>query len=81
VGHSLQNLPTDDEACVLHAMFPVKFTNLHKSSSAPAPARAIAPAVPPPPTASVPSASTVVAHRYDLTSNGRRIEVSVVEVN
>ena len=67
-----KNLPTNDEACVLHAMFPVEFAKLHQKP---------APAAPPPTTTSGAPASHGVAHRYALTINGRRTEVSVAEVS
>jgi oxaloacetate decarboxylase alpha subunit/pyruvate carboxylase subunit B len=63
-------LPTDDEACVLYAMFPREFTALHKKPVAPAA-----------PVASTPAVRTGPAVRYALTVNGRQTEVSVAEVN
>lgn len=71
-----KKLPTDDEACVLHAMFPQEFAKLH------APA-----AVVPPPAPAPVSAATVVRPapaaagplRFNLTVNGRRHEVLVEE--
>lgn len=80
------NLPTDDEACVLHAMFPVEFAKLHK----PAPAAAPAPAPAPAPVAAAPVAAKPAApaatgttgrvQRYALTVEGKRTEVTVAEV-
>lgn len=80
-------LPTNDEACVLHAMFPREFSALYKKPAAPAPAAAQS--APPAPAAS--PAATVTAGRngntpkvptrYILTIEGRRTEVSVVEAD
>lgn len=65
-------LPTDDEACVLHAMFPREFAALHRP----------APATPPPAaTAQVLPGTGKPATRYALTISGRRTEVSVAEVD
>ncbi|HWA87432.1 MAG TPA: pyruvate carboxyltransferase, partial [Opitutus sp.] len=73
-------LPTDDEACVLYAMFPREFTALQKNSAGAAPA--------PAPGASTPTASGAAAapvakgatSRYALTIDGRRTEVTVTEI-
>ena len=65
-------LPTDDEACVLHAMFPREFAALHK---------------PPVPVAAKPAAAAPAAApggpatRYAVTIEGRRTEVSVAELS
>jgi oxaloacetate decarboxylase alpha subunit/pyruvate carboxylase subunit B len=71
-----QKLPTDDEACVLHAMFPQEFAKFHAPKPPPAA-----------PAASVPSAVTSSAagpapgaHRYTITLEGRRHEAVVEEV-
>lgn len=74
-------LPTNDEACVLHAMFPVEFAKLYKKPAAPV---AAAPAVVP--SAPVQSVAVVAAPtdqpmRYALTIEGRRTEVTVAELN
>jgi oxaloacetate decarboxylase alpha subunit/pyruvate carboxylase subunit B len=66
-------LPTDDEACVLHAMFPREFAALHKKPAAKDPASA----GPRTATGATPSRAT----RYALTIDGRRTEVSVAELN
>jgi pyruvate carboxylase subunit B len=72
------NLPTDDEACVLHAMFPREFSALHKP---PAPA----PVAPPRPAPAVvcpaPAlARSGAAQRFALTVDGHRREILVEEV-
>lgn len=72
-------LPTDDEACVLHAMFPREFAKLHtKSEPAPAaavsPAPAVAPPPPPPPTAEG-------VRRLRLTIDGRVSDILVEELS
>ena len=79
-----KGLPTDDEACVLHAMFPVEFAKLHQP--APATPPAAAPAVVASPAAPAATPAPVAAHdgsthRYALTINGRRIEVGVAELS
>jgi oxaloacetate decarboxylase alpha subunit/pyruvate carboxylase subunit B len=84
-------LPTDDEACVLYAMFPREFTALVKKPAAAAtPVAAPAGPVPgspsPAPGAAAPkpvAAVTVTsgpATRYAITVEGKRTEVSVVEI-
>jgi oxaloacetate decarboxylase alpha subunit/pyruvate carboxylase subunit B len=85
-------LPTDDEACVLHAMFPVEFAKLYKKPAAPAPAAAPAAAAPVAPTPAV-APVTVISRvsasgsngqgrgqRMALTVEGHRTEVLVEEV-
>lgn len=77
-----KNLPTDDEACVLHAMFPQEFAKLHApKSAAPAkPPAAPAPAAPVVAPAVVLSAGTSrPASRYRITVEGRTIEATVEE--
>ncbi|MDX2187383.1 MAG: pyruvate carboxylase subunit B [Opitutaceae bacterium] len=69
-------LPTDDEACVLHAMFPREFAALHKKPAAPA-AAASAPAAAP--TAN--GRPSPNARHYALTVNGQRQEAWVEEVS
>jgi oxaloacetate decarboxylase alpha subunit/pyruvate carboxylase subunit B len=78
-------LPMDDEACVLHAMFPREFAALYKKpapTAAPAPSSA-APAKPAtaPAPAPTPAAQTVgPVQRYALTIEGKRTEVTVAEI-
>jgi len=75
-------LPTTDEACVLHAMFPQEFAALHK----PAPERvapvsqpvAVAP-VTPAPTPTPPTGSASLVH-LRLTIEGKTHDVQVEEV-
>lgn len=74
-----KNLPTNDEACVLHAMFPVEFAHLYQRP-APAPAPAATPAPPPGPAPAPAAAPTGLSARYAITINGRRTEVSVTEI-
>ena len=62
-------LPTDDEACVLHAMFPREFAALHKAP--PAAAAPAAPAV---------AGTKGTGARYAVTINGQRTEVSVADL-
>jgi oxaloacetate decarboxylase alpha subunit/pyruvate carboxylase subunit B len=90
-----KGLPTNDEACVLHAMFPVEFAKLYQKPAPAAPAPApvatpvAAPAAAPVVAAPVavapsgPSSDKVVAGstmRLGLTINGKRTEVSVAEI-
>lgn len=81
-------LPTDDEACVLHAMFPVEFARLHKKPAAPAPA-AVSPAPAPGVAAPAKTAAAAVApgtgatgtpQRFALVIDGKRTEVTVSEI-
>jgi len=82
------SLPTDDEACVLHAMFPREFSDLHKKKAAPAPAPVVvatpAPAPAPAPVAAKPVApapvSTGKISRLAITIQGKRSEVTVEEI-
>ncbi|HVU32380.1 MAG TPA: pyruvate carboxylase subunit B [Opitutaceae bacterium] len=69
-------LPHDDEACVLHAMFPREFAALHQppvAAAAGAPGSAAAATTPTP-------ADGNMATRYALTVDGHRTEVTVVEL-
>ncbi len=81
-----KGLPTDDEACVLHAMFPVEFAALHKKAADATPAPAAAP-TPTPATAPAPSAKPAAADRPSsgvtrlrLTVEGQPHEVTVEEL-
>ena len=76
-------LPTDDEACVLWAMFPQEFAKLHAPK--PAAATTTAPVIPaPPPVAPAPVAPPPPpgpgAHRYRLTIAGQTTEAVVEEI-
>lgn len=82
------NLPTDDEACVLHAMFPREFAALHKKPAAVAPAPAAAPTTPaatpaPAPAAIAPTVTSESGpgpiRNFVLTINGVRTQVTVEE--
>ena len=74
-----KNLPTNDEACVLHAMFPVEFAHLYQRP-APAPAPAATPTPPSGPAPAPAASPTGLSARYAITINGRRTEVSVTEI-
>jgi oxaloacetate decarboxylase alpha subunit/pyruvate carboxylase subunit B len=88
-----KGLPTDDEACVLHAMFPVEFAALHKKPSAApvptAPAKAPAmevtsvakPAAPAPQRVTSSSAVRGVPGRFTITVEGKRKDVTVEEIS
>jgi pyruvate carboxylase subunit B len=75
-----KNLPTDDEACVLYAMFPQEFAKLHAPKSAEA-TPVPAPAKPAASTASAAPAviGTRIAGRYRITVEGRTVEATVEE--
>lgn len=78
-------LPTDDEACVLHAMFPREFADLHKKKEAPAAAPVViasAPAAATPAPAAATPAGTVSgeAKRFALHIGGKRTEISIEEI-
>ncbi len=80
-----KNLPTDDEACVLHAMFPQEFAKLHAPKVA-APATPVVVASPPaaaaaPAPASHAAAPTGPGKRYRLTVAGQTTEALVEELN
>lgn len=75
-------LPTDDEACVLHAMFPREFAKLHtKSEPAPAAAVSPAPAVAPPPPAPPAPPPAEGVRRLRLTIDGRVSDILVEELS
>lgn len=79
-------LPSDNEACVLHAMFPREFAALHKKPAEPKPAPTVAPtSVAPSPAAAVRSNGSAPIkagglQRYAITIEGRRTEVTVADV-
>ncbi len=81
-------LPTDDEACVLHAMFPREFAGLHKKPEAPAPVAVVAPAPAAAPEKPATPASPPVPvelppegpQHFAITLHGRRTEVVVEEI-
>lgn len=82
-------LPTNDEACVLHAMFPREFAALHQKPAAPKPETAkvvvnaaapVAPAASRPPHAAAVEAGGKPQH-YALTVEGRRTEVLVEDID
>ncbi len=72
------NLPTDDEACVLHAMFPHEFAALHRPAPAPAPAAPVTVTTKPAPAPAPvrPGAS----RQLGLTINGRRVVAQIEEI-
>ena len=79
-------LPTDDEACVLHAMFPREFAGLFKKPAAPAaaaPVAVVTTASAPVPVAAPTTSATPTGpgHRLAITIGGRRSEVLVEEVS
>lgn len=80
-------LPSDDEACVLHAMFPREFAALHKKPAAPAaaptptPSPAQAPAAPAAPARVQGNGTVKSSARYLITIEGRRQEVTVAELD
>lgn len=81
-----KKLPTDDEACVLHAMFPQEFAKLHapKPATPSAPVEVAAkpaPAPAPTPVAAVaPAKAAGPGTRYRLTIAGQTTEATVEEV-
>lgn len=79
---AVAGLPQDDEACVLHAMFPREFAALHRPVSGPASATSTNPAPTKSGVADAPaenSAGRVM--RFAMTVNGRRSEAIVTELN
>jgi oxaloacetate decarboxylase alpha subunit/pyruvate carboxylase subunit B len=82
-------LPTNDEACVLHAMFPREFAALHKKPATPAPAPApvhVTPVATHEPVAHEPDSAmpSVTDHssplHFALVLHGKRTEVTVEEI-
>ena len=72
-------LPSDDEACVLHAMFPREFAALHKKPAATPPAQA--PATKPAPAATpAPQTARAPGRQLALTIEGRRVLAQVEEL-
>ncbi len=72
-------LPTDNEACVLHAMFPREFAALHAPAAAPKATPAAAPAAPA--ASSNPPPAAGPGRQLAMTINGRRIVASVEELS
>ncbi|MFT4901749.1 MAG: pyruvate/oxaloacetate carboxyltransferase [Lentimonas sp.] len=76
--------PTDDEHCVIHAMFPQQLETYFKSKNAPKPTAAPAAAATTTPaseTQSTASETCMGPHkRYSLTIDGKRVEVAVEEI-
>ena len=68
-----KGLPTDEEACVLFAMFPMEFEKLHAPKTETAPAKKEAPAAKGP----IPAGAT----RLTLNIDGKRSEVLVEELS
>lgn len=78
---SAKGLPTDDEACVLHAMFPQEFAKLHtpKSTTAPSPIELTKASTGMPPSPA-PAITSGPATRYRITIAGQATEASVEEL-
>ena len=77
------NLPTTDEACVLHAMFPTEFAALHKPAAkmtAPVEVRSPAPAAPAPKSAVRATVSGNTSVNLRLTIEGQTHDVQIEEV-
>jgi oxaloacetate decarboxylase alpha subunit/pyruvate carboxylase subunit B len=80
-----KNLPTDDEHCVIYAMFAAQLEKMYKdkaagiSPAAPAPTPSKAASAAPSATSTAPT-PTGVTKRYALNLNGKRIEVGVEEL-
>lgn len=75
-----KGLPTDDEACVLWAMFPQEFAKLHAPKPAPAPAAPVVVVAPVAPAVSASAERIGPAHRYRLQIDGQVTEATVEEV-
>lgn len=77
-----KGLPTDDEACVLYAMFPREYEALLKPAAPAAPTAPAAAAAAAPSSGAASSSAPVPAGatRMSLTINGRRSEVIVEEL-
>ncbi|AOS44862.1 Methylmalonyl-CoA carboxyltransferase 5S subunit [Lacunisphaera limnophila] len=83
-----KKLPTNDEACVLHAMFPQEFAKLHAPAPAPTPAPAApvtlsAPAATPAAPAASPRPGALAAgpNHFFITIGSDRHEVRVEDVS
>lgn len=80
-----KGMPTDDEAVVLHAMFPREFEALVKkpaTAPAPAPAAASAPAAAAPKAAQpAPTPGALRSQRLQITINGRTAQALVEELS
>ncbi len=75
-------LPSDDEACVLHAMFPQEFAKLHRPAAAPVPAPIVVQTPAPVPPAAIPAARTGRAtQRWDLTIGHQHATVAIEEID
>ena len=77
-----KNFPSDDEHCVIHAMFPPQLEK-HLKGEGPKPNPVVLPAeIPKAAPAPAPAANTSTGpqKKYGLTINGKRIEVGVEEI-
>ena len=77
-----KNFPSDDEHCVIHAMFPPQLEK-HLKGEGPKPKPVVVPAETPkaaPAPAPAANTSTGPQKKYGLTINGKRIEVGVEEI-
>ncbi|MDQ8195197.1 pyruvate carboxylase subunit B [Coraliomargarita sp. SDUM461004] len=77
-----KNFPSDDEHCVIHAMFPPQLEK-HLKGEGPKPKPVAMPAEAPkaaPATAAPAASSNGPQKRYGLTINGKQIEVGVEEI-
>ena len=73
---TVKGLPSDDEACVLHAMFPVEFAALHKKPAPIASPAKPAAAIQPVPSMPVSSTPAKLAAPKELAS-GERVDLVV----
>ncbi len=72
-----KNMPSDDEHCVIYAMFPLQLETHFKNKDKPA--KVNVPAAVPAATTATPAGDGVIK-RYALNVNGKRIEVGVEEL-
>jgi len=79
-----KDFPTDDEHCVIHAMFPTQLEDYYKEKNAPkqeAPVEVSAPAPAPAPVAEAAAPSAGSVHTYGITVNGALHEVTVEDLD
>ena len=75
-----QNMPSDDEHCVIHAMFPQQLQEHYQKKEKPV-AKVSLQSTPPKPSAHESSPDKNVVRRYALKINGKPVEVDVEELS
>ena len=73
-------LPSDDEHCVIYAMFPQQVKELYAPAAAPTAAATPRPAAPPPATVPAAGVGTLKSIKMSLSIDGKRRDLTVEEI-